>query len=292
MGEGPGFNEDREGRPFVGRAGGLLVRLLGADRLAARGRVHHQRGEVPPARQPRPAARRDRRLRRRSCAASSRCWTRRSSSRWAATRWARSCPGPASARSTAPRVAGRPGDRRPRRPRRSRCTTRPRPCAPPAIERESFEDMARVPAVLLRARDRCAPVTARHRDGGARTRHHRRQPRPRPPRPPRRRHRACTRRVPAHGRRSRGRRRRPAHPVLTPQQIETTMADPNIAAPHHPARRGGGDRQEHVRVRVRRRHRRHRLRPHVPRRGDVRHRPRRPRRHLPQGEPRTRSGRS
>ena len=28
VGEGPGFNEDREGRPFVGRAGGFLVRLL------------------------------------------------------------------------------------------------------------------------------------------------------------------------------------------------------------------------------------------------------------------------
>jgi DNA polymerase len=28
VGEGPGFNEDREGRPFVGRAGGLLTRLL------------------------------------------------------------------------------------------------------------------------------------------------------------------------------------------------------------------------------------------------------------------------
>ena len=62
------------------------------------------------------------------------------------------------------------------------------------------------------------------------------------------------------------------------------------AAPHHPARRGGRDRQEHVRVRVRRRHRRHRLRPHVPRRGDVRHRPRHPRHHLPQGAPRERQG--
>jgi uracil-DNA glycosylase len=30
VGEGPGMNEDREGRPFVGRAGGLLVRLLGS----------------------------------------------------------------------------------------------------------------------------------------------------------------------------------------------------------------------------------------------------------------------
>lgn len=28
VGEGPGFNEDREGRPFVGRAGSLLVKLL------------------------------------------------------------------------------------------------------------------------------------------------------------------------------------------------------------------------------------------------------------------------
>ena len=28
VGEGPGFNEDREGRPFVGRAGDLLVKLL------------------------------------------------------------------------------------------------------------------------------------------------------------------------------------------------------------------------------------------------------------------------
>ena len=30
IGEGPGFNEDRQGRPFVGRAGDLLVRLLGS----------------------------------------------------------------------------------------------------------------------------------------------------------------------------------------------------------------------------------------------------------------------
>jgi len=30
VGEGPGFNEDRLGRPFVGRAGDLLVKLLGS----------------------------------------------------------------------------------------------------------------------------------------------------------------------------------------------------------------------------------------------------------------------
>ena len=29
VGEGPGFNEDKQGRPFVGRAGDLLVKLLG-----------------------------------------------------------------------------------------------------------------------------------------------------------------------------------------------------------------------------------------------------------------------
>ena len=32
VGEGPGFNEDRLGRPFVGRAGDLLVKLLAAIR--------------------------------------------------------------------------------------------------------------------------------------------------------------------------------------------------------------------------------------------------------------------
>ena len=30
VGEGPGFNEDQQGRPFVGRAGDLLVKLLGS----------------------------------------------------------------------------------------------------------------------------------------------------------------------------------------------------------------------------------------------------------------------
>ena len=30
VGEGPGYNEDRLGRPFVGRAGDLLVKLLGS----------------------------------------------------------------------------------------------------------------------------------------------------------------------------------------------------------------------------------------------------------------------
>jgi DNA polymerase len=38
VGEGPGVNEDRLGRPFVGRAGDLLVRLLGS--------IGWQRGDV------------------------------------------------------------------------------------------------------------------------------------------------------------------------------------------------------------------------------------------------------
>ena len=47
VGEGPGFNEDRLGRPFVGRAGDLLVKLLGSigwtrDEVRARSR----RGEA------------------------------------------------------------------------------------------------------------------------------------------------------------------------------------------------------------------------------------------------------
>ena len=57
VGEGPGQTEDQQGRPFVGRAGDLLVKLLVDARLAARGGVHHERREVPAAGQPRPGAR-------------------------------------------------------------------------------------------------------------------------------------------------------------------------------------------------------------------------------------------
>jgi DNA polymerase len=38
VGEGPGFHEDRQGRPFVGRAGDLLVKLLGS--------IEWRRGDV------------------------------------------------------------------------------------------------------------------------------------------------------------------------------------------------------------------------------------------------------
>ena len=84
VGEGPGRDEDLAGEPFVGRSGKLLDKLmeqeLGIDRRAV---LHRQCGEVPPAGQPRPAARtrstRAARTSRRSSSSS----TRRSWSRWA-----------------------------------------------------------------------------------------------------------------------------------------------------------------------------------------------------------------
>ena len=61
VGEGPGRDEDLAGEPFVGRSGKLLDKLLHQEIGLERSRVlHRQRGEVPPARQPRSAPRRDR----------------------------------------------------------------------------------------------------------------------------------------------------------------------------------------------------------------------------------------
>ena len=60
VGEAPGAEEDRQGLPFVGRAGRAPDRAAGGDRAVARGRLHRQRPQVPAARQPRPAAGRDR----------------------------------------------------------------------------------------------------------------------------------------------------------------------------------------------------------------------------------------
>ncbi len=63
VGEAPGFHEDQQGVPFVGQAGKLLDRAARGDRPHARRRLHRERAQVPPAGQPRPAARRDRGLR-------------------------------------------------------------------------------------------------------------------------------------------------------------------------------------------------------------------------------------
>ena len=64
VGEGPGAEEDKQGLPFVGRSGKLLDRLMLEEIGLTRDELlHRQRREVPAARQPRPAARRDRRCR-------------------------------------------------------------------------------------------------------------------------------------------------------------------------------------------------------------------------------------
>ena len=63
VGEAPGYNEDQQGRPFVGAAGKLLEELLASIGLTRAAGLHRQRPQVPAARQPRPAPRGDRRLR-------------------------------------------------------------------------------------------------------------------------------------------------------------------------------------------------------------------------------------
>ena len=62
VGEAPGFHEDQQGVPFVGAAGKLLDRLLGEIGLRRDRGLHRQRAQVPAARQPRSASRRDRGL--------------------------------------------------------------------------------------------------------------------------------------------------------------------------------------------------------------------------------------
>ena len=148
VGEGPGFNEDQQGRPFVGAAGGLLVKLLGS--------IGWRREDVfitnvvkcrPPGnRDPEPdeiAA----------CAPYLRRQLEVLDPALVVTlgrfSLGRSCPARASRRPTArsarptPRPA--PATRWP-----SRCTTRRPRCGPPAIERDSYADAATIPAVLLR----------------------------------------------------------------------------------------------------------------------------------------------
>ena len=60
VGEAPGAEEDRQGLPFVGRAGQLLDELLEGIGMSREERLHRQRPQVAPARQPRPPAAGDR----------------------------------------------------------------------------------------------------------------------------------------------------------------------------------------------------------------------------------------
>ena len=52
VGEAPGAEEDRQGLPFVGRAGGFLTELLEGIGLKREDVVHRQRPQVSPPRQP------------------------------------------------------------------------------------------------------------------------------------------------------------------------------------------------------------------------------------------------
>lgn len=52
IGEGPGEQEDRTGRPFVGRRGQLLDDMLAMIDPEAGEGVHRQHGQVPPAPEP------------------------------------------------------------------------------------------------------------------------------------------------------------------------------------------------------------------------------------------------
>ena len=63
MGEAPGAEEDRQGLPFVGRAGGLLNELLAGIGMERERRLDLQRPQVPPTGKPRTPADRDRVLR-------------------------------------------------------------------------------------------------------------------------------------------------------------------------------------------------------------------------------------
>ena len=62
VGEGPGQSEDEQGLPFVGRSGQLLDKYLFAIDLDRSKNCYIQHRQVPPAPEPRPAARRERSL--------------------------------------------------------------------------------------------------------------------------------------------------------------------------------------------------------------------------------------
>ena len=54
VGEGPGFNEDQQGEPFVGAAGKLLNDLAAIGTIVAQRYLHRKRDQVPPSEQSRP----------------------------------------------------------------------------------------------------------------------------------------------------------------------------------------------------------------------------------------------
>ena len=84
IGEGPGENEDLPGRPFVGRAGELLNKMIAAMGLRREEVYHRERREVPPAENRAARAGRGRHVHRR-------IWSDRSRSSVHSDRDARAC---------------------------------------------------------------------------------------------------------------------------------------------------------------------------------------------------------
>ena len=62
IGEGPGFHENEQGRPFVGAAGKFLEELLGSIELNSRAGLHWKRRQMPPTRKSRSTAGRSQRV--------------------------------------------------------------------------------------------------------------------------------------------------------------------------------------------------------------------------------------
>ena len=54
IGEGPGFEEDRQGEPFVGPAGQLLTKIIAAIKLTRKQDLHLQHCQMPPSGEPQP----------------------------------------------------------------------------------------------------------------------------------------------------------------------------------------------------------------------------------------------
>ena len=148
----------RAGRSWAA-AGDLLVRAARLDRLAARGRLHHQRREVPAAGQPRPGAGRDRRLRALPAtpAGGPRPGARRDAG--PPLDGAASCPGTAISRAHG---TVRPADPATGAPRRARLRDVPPgggPAPRPRSRRRCFADIAARPG-RARRRPRAAPAAA------------------------------------------------------------------------------------------------------------------------------------
>ena len=156
VGEAPGANEDKQGLPFVGQAGKLLDTLLGEIGLSARRRVHRERPQVPAARQPRPAAGRDRRLPglplppARADRAARRLHARQLLDEAAARR-------PGDRHHAAARARGDPHDRAARRCGCTRSTTRRRRSTRRRCSRSCATDFARIPELLALSRRPSSP---------------------------------------------------------------------------------------------------------------------------------------